>query len=240
MGCALLQLMGIGQAQETPAPDLTQRPEVVIVLYVQPNGTHLMTWTFDQRIPHQAVRERVARYQQLSQQPVSQLEIRDDSLKRNPRPQDLLTVASFYTAGLVNLKEGTMALTPLARAFADLNQLHIYALLPQQSTYQGYQHYSSPHLQLWAQTEPAMWRFVLTITTHEPALLEIPLKRPPPPKPAPPPTPHTDNRLRWGFAGVVLLALLVGAGIYLYVAYLLKRQTLNQTVQKESPSNTGG
>lgn len=232
--------MTFGQAQAPPVPDMAQRPEVVVVLYVQPDGSHLMTWTFDRRVSHEAVRERVARYQQLSQQPISQLEIRDDSLKRNPRPEDLLTVASFYTAGLVNPKEGTIALTPLARAFADLTTLHIYTILPQQSNYQGYLHYVSPHLQLWAQTEPQLWRFVLNISTHEPTLLEIPLKRPPPPKPSPPPPPRSTNRLLWGVLGVLSLALLVGAGIYLYVAYLLKRQTASQIVQREIHSNTGG
>ena len=85
-----------------------------------------------------------------------------------------------------------------------------------------------------------MWRFVLNITTHEPSLLEIPLKRPPPPKPVSPPPQHTDHRLLWGIAGVVLLALMVGAGIYVYVAYLLKRQMETRTVQREIRSNTGG
>ncbi|MEN3001684.1 MAG: hypothetical protein ABDI19_07585 [Armatimonadota bacterium] len=229
-------LVAFGGAQTPPSPDMTQRPEVVIVLYVQHDGSHLMTWTFDRRVPHAAVRERVARYQQLSQQPVSQLEIRDDSLKRNPRPEDLLTVVSFYTAGLVDPKEGTMALTPLARTFADLNRLHIYTLLPKQSHYQGYLHYVSPHLQLWAQPEPQMWRFVLHLTTHEPSLLEIPLKRPPPPKPSPTPSPRSNNRLVWGLVGVVALALLVGAGIYVYVAYLLRRHTETQIVQTETTS----
>ncbi len=232
--------MLLGQGQMPSTPDLTQRPQVVVVLYVQPDGSHLMTWTFDRRIPHAQVRERVVHYQQLSQQPVSQLEIRDDSLKRNPRPDNLLTTVSFYTAGLVNLHEGTVALTPLARTFADLDRLHIYTILPQQTSYQGYPLYASPHLRLWAQTEPRMWRFVLTITTHEPSLLEIPLKRPPPKKPAPPPAQRTNHRLLWGVLGTVLVALLVGAGIYFYVAYLLKRQTPSQTVQREIHSNTGG
>jgi hypothetical protein len=233
--------MLVGQAQVASAPDMTQRPEVIIMLYVQPDGSHLMTWTFDRRLPHESVRQRVARYQQLSQQPVSKLEIWDDSLKRNPRPEELLTTLSCYTAGLVNLKEGTVALTPLARTFADLSTLHLYIVLPQQSDYQGYQHYVSPHLQLWVQTEPRLWRFVLHITTHEPNLLEIPLKRPPPPKPIPQSAPaHARPLLLWGVLGVLLIALLVGAGIYFYVAYWLQRQTESQTVQTEIHQNRGG
>ena len=230
-----------GQAQVAPARDMTRRPEVIVMLYVQPDGAHLMTWTFDRRLPHEVVRQRVARYQQISQQPVSKLEIRDDSLKRAPRPEDLLTTLSFYTAGLVNLKEGTVALTPLARTFADLNTLHLYIVLPQPSDYQGYWHYVSPHLQLWAQTEPRLWRFVLNITTHEPSLLEIPLKRPPPPQPTPQSAPaHARPYLLWGVLGVLLIALLVGAGIYFYVAYWLQRQTESQTVQTEIHQNRGG
>ena len=233
--------MLVGQAQVAPAPDMTQRPEVIVMLYVQPDGSHLMTWTFDRRLPHEAVRQRVARYQQLSQQPVSGLEIRDDSLKRNPRPEDLMTTLSFYTAGLVDPKEGTAALTPLARTFADLTTLHVYIVLPQPSDYQGYGHYVSPHLQLWAQAEPRLWRFVLNITTHEPSLLEIPLKRPPPPKPTPQPAPARPHpQLLWGILGVLLIALLVGAGIYFYMAYRLQRHMESQTIQTEIHQNSGG
>ncbi len=228
----LVSIALVAPINPQPAPDLTQRPEVVIMLYVQPDGSYLMTWTFDRRVPHEQVRARVAHYQQWSQQPASRLEIRDDSLKRNPHPEDLLTTVSFYTAGLVNLREGTVALTPLARTFADLTTIHVYTVLPQQARYQGYPFYASPHLQMWAQTEPRLWRFVLQIATHDPNVLEIPLKRPPP-KPAPPPAPRPNPWLGWGLLGVVLIALLVGIGIYLSVAYLLRRQTHGQTVQTE-------
>jgi hypothetical protein len=238
IGC-FLALLG-GWAQMPSAPDMTQRPQVVVVIHLQPDGSHLMTWTFDRRVVHEVVRERVARYQQLSGQPVSQLEIWDDSLKRNPRPEDMLTNVSFYTAGMTNPKEGTIALTPLARTFADLTHLHIYALLPQPADYAGYLTYATPHLQMWAQTEPRMWRFVLNIATHDPNLLEIPLKRPPPPKPAPTSEPPKSRLLWWGILGIGLIALLVGAGIYFYMAYLVKRHTAPNSVQREIHSNTGG
>ncbi|MFN3690862.1 MAG: hypothetical protein ACK4UU_08070, partial [Fimbriimonadales bacterium] len=130
-------LWGIGFAQTGSAPDLTRHPNVVVVIQVQPDGLHPISWTFDKRVPHPAVRERIERFSQWSARSVAYVEIADDSLKRHAQPHELFTVASFASSGLVDLKEGTLNLTPIARTFADMPVVHVYVLLPRQIEYAG-------------------------------------------------------------------------------------------------------
>lgn len=228
-------VMGHSGAQGGAAPDLTRPPNVIVVIQVQPDGLHPISWTFDKRVPHSAVRERIQRFAQYAGRGVAYIEIADDSLKRNAQPRDLLTVASFASGGLVDLKEGTLNLTPLVRTFADTPIVHIYVLLPHQVQYAGYRRYVSPHLEMWTHTEPQMWRSVINIHTPDPALLEIPLKRPQPqPQTAAPPMSNSRPPTGWSILLILFAALLAGAGIFWLSSKLLRRQTESTTVQPET------
>ncbi|MCS6919544.1 MAG: hypothetical protein NZM28_07220 [Fimbriimonadales bacterium] len=227
-------LIGSGFAQTASAPDLTRHPNVVVVIQVQPDGLHPISWTFDKRVPHKAVRERIERFAQWSERTVAYVEIADDSLKRDAKPNELLTVASFASGGLVDLKEGTLNLTPIARTFADLPVLHVYVLLPRQVEYAGFYQYATPHLQMWTDAQPAMWRSVVYIHTPDPAVLQIPLKRPQSkPQVAASPAPQRPPT-GWLISLILLAAILVGAGIFWATTKLLKRQTETPTVQPET------
>lgn len=207
-------------------------PELVVLLSAQPNGTQWVSWTFNRRVPHATVRHRVKQLQRWSQRAVSHLEILDDSLKRNPNPNELLTVASFLSSGLVNLQEGTVNLTPIVRACADLKVIHVYVLLPRQVEYAGYWHYASPHLQMWAEAQPRLWRSVIHIYTPEPTLLEIPLKRPLP-KPQEGKS-HTQPRsFGWLVVLIFAVATAAGVGIYWGTAKLLKRHSQPSAISSE-------
>ncbi|MCS6918333.1 MAG: hypothetical protein NZM28_01015 [Fimbriimonadales bacterium] len=228
-------LMGLALGQTVSTPDMTRPPSVVVVIQVQPDGLHPISWTFDKRVPHDAVRQRIQQFSQWAERSVSYVEIADDSLKRDAKPNELLTVASFASGGLVNLKEGTLNLTPIARTFADLPVVHVYVLLPQQVKYAGYLQYATPHLQMWTNAEPAMWRSVINIHTPDPALLEIPLKRPEPkPQADAPVAPSTRPPLGWLISLILVAAFAVGAGIFWIASKLLKRQTDATTVQPET------
>jgi hypothetical protein len=220
-------------AQGTGAPDWTRSPDVVVVIQVQSDEVQPMSWTFGKRVPHKTVRERIARFEQWSKRAVTAIEIGDDSLAANAKPHERFTVASFVSGGLVNLKEGTVNLTPLARAFADLPVVHVYVLLPHKVEYAGYFRYGTPHLQMWTEAQPTLWRTVLNIYTPDPAMLEIPLKRPKP-QPEVPPAPSARPPLGWLITLILLVALLVGAGIFWATTKLLKRQTEIPTVQPET------
>jgi len=226
--------VGLGFAQSDSAPDLTRHPNVVVVVQVQPDGLHPISWTFDRRVPHKMVRERIERFAQWSGRSVAYVEVADDSLKRDAKPEELFTVASFASGGLVDLREGTLNLTPIARTFADLPVVHVYVLLPRQIEYAGYFQYANPHLQMWTRAEPAMWRSVIFIHTPDPAVLEIPLKRPKPqPQAVPAPTP-TRPPTAWLISLILLAAILAGAGIFWFTTKILKRQTDASTVQPET------
>lgn len=228
-------LAGLAFGQNGSAPDLTRPPSVVVVIQVQPDGLHPISWTFDKRVPHDAVRQRIQQFSQWTGRSVSYVEIADDSLKRDAKPADMLTVASFASGGLVNLQEGTLNLTPIARTFADLPVVHVYVLLPQQVKYAGYFQYATPHLQMWTNAEPAMWRSVINIYTPDPALLEIPLKRPEPkPQAETPVAPPARPPLGWLISLIFGVAIAVGAGIFWIASKLLKRQTDTTTVQPET------
>ncbi len=233
-------LWGIGFAQTDSVPDLTRHPNVVVVIQVQPDGLHPIVWTFDKRVPHHAVRERLEQFAQWSARSVASVEITDDSLKRDARPNELFTVASFASGGLVDLKEGTLDLTPIARTFADMPVVHVYVLLPRPIEYAGYFQYATPHLQMWTDAQPAMWRSVIFIHTPDPAVLEIPLKRPKSqPQPETPPAP-TRPPAGWLISLILLAALLTGAGIFWVTTKLLKRQTETPAVQPETDLQAGG
>ena len=225
----------VGWAQGDAAPDWTRPPDVVVVIQAQSDEVQPMSWTFSKRVPHQAVRERIAHFEQWSAHAAASVEIGDDSLAANAKPNELFTVASFVSGGLVNLKEGTVNLTPLARTFADLPVVHVYVLLPRKVEYAGYFQYGTPHLQMWTDAQSSTWRTVLNIHTPDPAVLAIPLKRP---KPQPPPEipPESPARppLGWFITLILLTALLVGAGIFWATTKLLKRQTDAPTVQPET------
>lgn len=227
-------LWGIGFAQTDSAPDLTRQPNVVVVIQVQPDGLHPISWTFDKRVPHNAVRERIERFAQWSKRSVAYVEIADDSLKRDAKPNELFTVASFASGGLVDLKEGTLNLTPIARTFADLPVVHVYVLLPRQIEYAGFFQYANPHLQMWTDAQPAMWRSVIYIHTPDPAVLEIPLKRPKPQPQAETPSAPTRPPAGWLISLILLAAILTGAGIFWATTKLLKRQTETPAVQPET------
>jgi hypothetical protein len=80
-----------------------------------------------------------------------------------------------------------------------------------------------------------VWRTVLNIYTPDPAVLEIPLKRPKPqPQPEVPPAPPARPPLGWLISLILLAALLVGAGIFWATTKLLQRQTEATTVQPET------
>jgi len=206
---------------------------MVVVIQAQSDEVQPMSWTFGKRVPHQAVRERIARFEQWSKRVVAAVEVGDDSLAVNAKPNELFTVASFVSGGLVNLKEGTVDLTPLARTFADLPVVHVYVLLPRKVEYAGYFWYGTPHLQMWTDAQPTIWRTVLNIYTPDPAVLEIPLKRPKP-QPEAPPAPAARPPLGGLITLILLAALLVGAGIFWATKKLLKRQTEIPTVQPET------
>ncbi len=222
------------------AQDWTRPPNVVVLVYVQPDGTNLVSWTFDRRIPHAQVQERVRQFVERSQRLIAHLEIGDDSLKRNAKPNELFTVATFATSGLVNLKEGTVDLTTLVRTFADMPVIHIYTALPHKTDYAGYTEYKTPHLSMWTQVEPRLWRTMIYVHTPDPSLLEIPPKRP---QPQEAPVPEaTQSRLlsTWTIVLWIALALLIGAGIFWGASYLLKRQSESETVQSNQTHEIGG
>lgn len=232
----MLGLMAcIGFGQPDTAPDLTRPPNVVVVIQVQPDGLHPISWTFDQRVPHDAVRQRIQQFAQWAERSVSYVEVADDSLKRNAKPSELLTTASFASGGLVNLQEGTLNLTPIARTFADLPVVHVYVILPQAVKYAGYFEYATPHLHMWTSAEPTMWRSVINIHSPDPALLEIPLKRPEPkPQAETPVAPPARPPIGWLISLILIAAFAGGAGIFWITSKLFKRQTDTTTVQPET------
>ncbi len=212
------------------SPDWSRPPGVIVFLQVQPDGTYYASWTFDRRVPHAQVRERLQQFHKWAGQSVAEVQIGDDSLKRDAKPHELMTVVTFRSLGLVNLQEGTLDLTPIVRTFADMPLLQVYTLLPRQVSYAGYTHYRDAHLSMWTQAEPQLWRTLITITTHDPAQLSIPSKRPvqqPQPAPAPPPKPRISP---WTVLALLGLAFAVATGIFLGVSYLIKRQTERQSV----------
>ncbi|BCW95047.1 MAG: hypothetical protein WHS44_01915 [Fimbriimonadales bacterium] len=228
-------LVSVGLAQGGASPDLSRPPDVVVVIQALPDGSHPISWTFRTRLPHNTVQERIQRFTQWSERPVAGVEIGDDTLAANPKPNERFTVASFAASGLVNLKEGTVNLTPLARTFADLPVVHVYVLLPNKTEYAGYFQYGTPHLQMWTDAQPTVWRTVLNIYTPDPTVLEIPLKRPKPqPQAATPSAPAARPPLGGLILLILLIALLVGAGIFWATSKLLKRQTGASPVQPET------
>lgn len=222
------------------AQDWNRPPNVVVLLYVQPDGTHFVSWALDKRIPHDQVRERARQFTEWSQRMIAQLEIVDDSLKRDAKPNELFTTVSFATSGLVNLHEGTIDLTPIVRTFADMPVIHIYTALPKQTNYAGYTHYATPHLEMWAQVEPRLWRTIVYVNTPEPKLLEIPLKRPQEQPQATPKTTATRPLSIWAVVLLMGLTLLVGIGVFSVVSYLLRRQNATETVQPDRIGKIGG
>ncbi|MCX7993651.1 MAG: hypothetical protein N2651_08280 [Fimbriimonadales bacterium] len=227
-------LIGSGFAQTASAPDLTRHPSVVVVIQVQPDGLHPISWTFDKRVAHKDVRQRIEHFVHWSGRTVAYVEIADDSLKRNAKPNELFTVASFASGGLVDLKEGTLNLTPIARTFADMPVVHVYVILPRQVEYAGFFQYTNPHLQMWTDAQPAMWRSVVYIHTPDPAMLEIPLKRPKPQPPTDIPPPPARPPAGWLISLILLAAILTGAGIFWATSKLLKRHTDTPSVQPET------
>ncbi len=226
LGWLCLVIALYGQA----SPDWSRPPGVIVFLQVQPDGTYYASWTFDRRVPHAQVRERLQQFHKWGGQSVAEVQIGDDSLKRDAKPHELMTVATFRSLGLVNLQEGTLDLTPIVRTFADMSTLQVYTLLPRQVPYAGYTHYRDAHLSMWTQVEPQLWRTLITISTHDPAQLSIPLKRPPQ-QPQPEVASRPQARLHlWSVLALLGLAFAVGIGIFFAVSYLLKRQTEHQSV----------
>ncbi|MDW8106502.1 MAG: hypothetical protein RMK45_03375 [Armatimonadota bacterium] len=222
----------VGYTQPAGLPEYARAPELVVLISAQPNGVHQISWTFNRRILHATVRQRLEQLQRWSQHAVTHIEILDDSLKRNPKPNELFTVASFLSSGLVNLQEGTVNLTPIVRACADLRVIHVYVLLPQQVEYAGYWHYASPHLQMWTEAQPRLWRSVVHIYTPEPTLLEVPLKRPLA-KPQASEAPTQPRPFGWLVALIIFAAAVAGVGLYWGTAKLLKRDSQPSIVQPE-------
>lgn len=222
------------------AQDWNRPPNVVVLLYVQSDGMHFVSWTFDKRIPHDQVRDRVRQFTEWSQRMIASLEIGDDSLKRNAKPNELFTTVSFATSRFVNLQEGTVDLTPIVRTFADMPVIHIYTALPKEVGYAGYTHYATPHLEMWTQVEPRLWRTIVHVNTPEPKLLEIPLKRPQEQPQTAPKTAEARSISVWVIVLLIALALLAGVGVFWGVSYLLKRQNATETVQSERIRKIGG
>ncbi len=223
-------------AQTTPnQPDWTRQPEVIVMLFVQPEGRYVMTWTYSRRVPHDRARQQVEAFTQWTGRTIANLEIGDDSLKRNAKPDELMTVVSFASGGLVNLVEGTIDLNPIVRTFPEVQTLQVYVALPRAVDYKGYYTFSNSQLAMWTVAEPRMWRTLVVVNDPKALFSEIPLKRPPdPPAQVAEAPSQTKRPLGWLIAFWTVLALAVGAGIYWFTTNLIRRQSERAPVKNDT------
>lgn len=227
------------QSSQPPAPDWTIQPQVLAVVLVQPDGLHFVTWTFDRVVPHAKVREYLKLFTEFSQKNISKISIRDDSLKRNASPKERFTQAEFYTSGFVDTRQGTFWLDPFIRTFAGDTTLHFYALLPGSTEYHGYPYYEDSHLQAWTIAEPAVWRCIVQLKSHDPALLTIPLLKPETKQETTPtgskPATGLSAFPAWGVVLSFIIAFFAGVGIY-----WLMRRNIQSSVRHTPPKAAAG
>lgn len=230
----VLVVWGVAQPA-SPQPDWTRQPEVIVMLFVQPEGNYVMTWTYNRRVPHAQARQQVEAFTRWTGRTIANLEIGDDSLKRNAKPNELMTVVSFASGGLVNLAEGTIDLNPILRTFADAKTLQVYVALPRAVDYKGYYAFATPRTDMWTVAEPRMWRTLVVLKDPRSAFSEIPLKRPPDPPPQAVSQPQQSPRsIGWLIALWTIVAIAVGAGIYWVSTNLLRRQSERTPVKNDT------
>lgn len=227
------------QSSQPPAPDWTVQPQVLAVVLVQPDGLHFITWTFDRVIPHSKVREYLKLFTEFSRKNLSKVSIRDDSLKRDASPEERLTQAEFYTSGFVDTRQGSFWFDPFIKTFAGDTTLHFYVILPGKTDYRGYPYYEDSHLRAWTIAEPAVWRCIVHLKSHDPALLTIPRLRPETKPSASPagskPAADLSAFPVWGVVLSFIIAFFAGVGIY-----WLMRRNIQSSVRHTPPKATAG
>jgi hypothetical protein len=180
-------------SQVTPAGGGTA-PDVQVVAIPLPTGEWAVSSVYNGKVPRAEAQARQQSLAQLTGWRIHDVTYEDRGLglqRRDGKPvrpgsaadadaptDRVLTSVSFQTpAHIVDFSDGTVDVSPWARAFRDKERVHLTFLLPPGArfSYRGLRHYAGPDLQVdLAPAQPGALTYVLQIKNHQMGALTLP------------------------------------------------------------------
>jgi len=160
-------------------------PDVQVVVVPFPSGQWAVSAVYPKRVPRAAAEGRVKRLLDLTGWKGAQFTFEDRALQRagvnvhledGPLPPvPVMSSLTFLTAGkLVDIPDGTLSVEPFARAYRDLNRIHITYLVPGKFTFKGLRHFSDNNVDIALSEGQGAWTYVMNIKNHRLDALGLP------------------------------------------------------------------
>ncbi|MDX1934181.1 MAG: hypothetical protein SFU56_16390 [Capsulimonadales bacterium] len=168
------------QAQMVNAPIPTRRvPDVQVVAFPLPTREWAVTTVYPKTVPRTRAESRVRTLLRLTGWRASEPEFKDRALEPSapdaPKTPVMSSVTFRTTGNVVNLSDGTMPLEPFARAFRDLDRVHITYLIPgDKFAFRGIREYSDNNLEVSLSQGQGAFTYMLNIKNHNLESLRLP------------------------------------------------------------------
>lgn len=167
-------------AQMVNAPIPTQRiPDVQVIAFPLPTHEWAVTTVYPKVVSQADAQGRVNRLLALTGWKANGMEFKNKALERaasdTPKAAVMSSVTFRTTGGVVDLVDGTMPLVPFARAFRDLQRVHITYIIPGKTfTFRGIRQFSDNNLDLSLSQGQGAYTYVLNIKNHNLDALQLP------------------------------------------------------------------
>jgi hypothetical protein len=160
-------------------------PDVQVVVVPFGGGQWAVSAVYPKRIPRAQAEGRVQRLLSLTGWKGAQFAFEDRALERvatNVKLEDgplppvpVMSSLTFLTRGkVVDTADGTMPLEPFARAYRDLNRIHVTYLVPGKFPFKGLRRFTDNNVDIALSEGQGAWTYVVNIKNHRLDALGLP------------------------------------------------------------------
>lgn len=195
-------------------PSLSTKPDVVLLVMPQGNGSEVVTWTYAFKADRETVDRHAKAMGDKAGMTLTNVKSQERTLANNPKPSDYLTVVEAQASGLIDTTTGAAWLDPILAAFAEYDTLRIIALPAATVAYAGPLQFDSDSLSMRSTIQPGAWEFFIRLKAHDPAALTIPKLAPKEPPPPPARQTQPSPYLWAGIFASFVVATVVSIAVY--------------------------
>lgn len=195
-------------------PSLSTKPDVVLLVMPQGNGSEVVTWTYAFKADRETVDRQAKAMGDRAGATLTNVKSQERTLANNPKPTDFLTVVEAQASGLIDTTAGTVWLDPILAAFAEYDTLRIIVLPAATVAYAGPLQFDSDSLSMRSTIQPGAWEFFIRLKSHDPPALTIPKLAPKEPPPIPVQQTQPSPYLWVGIFASFVVATAVSIAVY--------------------------
>jgi hypothetical protein len=182
---ALAALLGVSAAAAHAQIPGKFVPDVQVVVAPRAGGEWVVSAVYSKRVPRAQAEGRVKRLLGLTGWKGTQFEFEERALERDAKklpadieplpPVPVMSSLTFLTGGkVVDMADGTMPLEPFARAYRDLNRIHVTYLVPGKFAFKGLRRFADNNVDIALSEGQGAWTYVVNIKNHRLDSLGLP------------------------------------------------------------------